>query len=72
MATVEFLIDEHGTWVDYAPHVVWSSVSFTAKVNGSVGDCSFQILDRAHVVPAGGVLLHAAPLPVTAGEESLA
>ena len=47
MATVEFLIDEHGTWVDYAPHVVWSSVSFTAKVNGSVGDCSFQILDRA-------------------------
>lgn len=31
-----------------------------------------QIIDRTHVFPAGGVLLHANPFPVTAGEESVA
>jgi hypothetical protein len=47
MATVEILIKEGLTWVDYAPHVEWATASFTAKVNGSIGDCSFQILDRS-------------------------
>jgi hypothetical protein len=44
MATVEILIGG----VDYTPHVVWATASFTAKVNGTVGDCMLQILDRDH------------------------
>jgi hypothetical protein len=34
--------------VDYARHVLWATATFNAKVNGSVGDCRFQIIDPDH------------------------
>ena len=35
--------------IEYTKHVIWSTVSFTAKVNGAVGEGFLQILDRDHV-----------------------
>jgi len=32
--------------VDVTNHVEWATASFTAKVNGAIGDCSLDILDR--------------------------
>jgi hypothetical protein len=32
--------------IDYTDHVIWATATFTARVNGSPGDCSFSVLDR--------------------------
>lgn len=34
--------------VDVSGHVKWATASFTAKVNGQMGDCQLEVIDKAH------------------------
>ena len=34
--------------VDISSHVKWATATFTAKVNGSLGGCYFEVIDRDH------------------------